>query len=103
MTPLRVMLLDSFLHFEVREHDGNILLVSYPDACPSMGDRGPYTPEEGTVVDSWPKGEVVDFRFTEGSGLAIKADITSLIEPGTIWCGDDFWYGLRDAEKVTST
>jgi hypothetical protein len=98
----RVVHLDSYLHFEVREQDGHILLVTYPNDCPSMGDRGPYTPEEGTVVESWPKGEVVDFRDLGASGFTVKADLTSLVKEGLIWCGDDFWYGLRDAEKVTN-
>ena len=100
---MRTLLLNSHMHFEVREEGGNIVLVSYPDDCPLMGDRGPYTPEEGTVVESWPKGEVVCFRDSVMSSFTVTADITGLVKEGEIWCGDDFWYGLRKLEKETSS
>jgi|14_taG_2_1085336.scaffolds.fasta_scaffold09958_6 hypothetical protein len=83
----KIIVLDSNLHYSIKENRGALSLVEYGEECPHEG----HIHGKGMIVETWEYGEEVDFLLTVG-----KFRVT---EPQDIECGDDFIWSLRSYEE----
>lgn len=94
---MRQIYLDSFSHYQFQlQGDGTIALVQFvgdddfEDCCPKMGDREPFTPQEGKIIHLLQKGEKVEFIYS-----SYKTVINENLLSPEVECGDDLSYRFK--------
>ena len=90
---------DAGSHYQLQQRGDKLVLLEYItgdpddednydyDMCPGMGQRGPFKPDEGRVIEEFAEGEEVEFICS-----SFDSKITASQADEKIRCGDDLKY-----------
>ncbi len=91
---MKVIEINPWFHYEVVAKGSKYVLVQYTDdRCPGMGEREPFTPEEGQLMALWSPEEEVELRV-------VTRKVGRLAPTEGVVCGDDMLYEAGEDDET---